>query len=172
MPVSPPRHDASIIGRRGWRRRADSNRRIGVLQTPALDHLATSPRRSPNHDARHRAYGPTNLAPAVAGHLVPRARLELARPCGHSALNAACLPFQHLGSHGGGRSERTRTPDLRFWRPLLYQLSYAPATGWLPHLASRLCGPEPTDMATRPNHTAATGSSMTGRTASRTGRTA
>ena len=26
-----------------WRRRADSNRRIGVLQTPALDHLATSP---------------------------------------------------------------------------------------------------------------------------------
>ena len=28
----------------GWRRRADSNRRIGVLQTPALDHLATSPR--------------------------------------------------------------------------------------------------------------------------------
>ena len=27
-----------------WRRRADSNRRIGVLQTPALDHLATSPR--------------------------------------------------------------------------------------------------------------------------------
>ncbi len=29
---------------RYWRRRADSNRRIGVLQTPALDHLATSPR--------------------------------------------------------------------------------------------------------------------------------
>ena len=26
-----------------WRRRADSNRRIGVLQTPALDRLATSP---------------------------------------------------------------------------------------------------------------------------------
>ena len=28
----------------GWRRRADSNRRIEVLQTSALDHLATSPR--------------------------------------------------------------------------------------------------------------------------------
>ena len=27
-----------------WRRRADSNRRIEVLQTSALDHLATSPR--------------------------------------------------------------------------------------------------------------------------------
>ena len=26
-----------------WRRRADSNRRIEVLQTPALGHLATSP---------------------------------------------------------------------------------------------------------------------------------
>ena len=26
-----------------WRRRADSNRRIEVLQTPALSHLATSP---------------------------------------------------------------------------------------------------------------------------------
>ena len=27
----------------------------------------------------------------------------------------------------GGRSGRTRTRDLRFWRPLLYQLSYTPA---------------------------------------------
>jgi hypothetical protein len=27
-----------------------------------------------------------------------------------------------MGSRGGG----TRTPDLRFWRPPLYQLSYAP----------------------------------------------
>ncbi len=27
----------------------------------------------------------------------------------------------------GGRSGRIRTRDLRFWRPLLYQLSYAPA---------------------------------------------
>ena len=26
-----------------------------------------------------------------------------------------------------GRGGRTRTCDLRFWRPLLYQLSYAPA---------------------------------------------
>ena len=26
-----------------------------------------------------------------------------------------------------GRSGRTRTCDLRFWRPLLFQLSYAPA---------------------------------------------
>src|SRR5690348_9954623 len=35
------------------------------------------------------------------------------------------LPVRHCGatpSRGGG----TRTPDLRFWRPPLYQLSYAP----------------------------------------------
>ena len=29
-----------------------------------------------------------------------------------------------------GRSGRIRTPDLRFWRPALYQLSYAPS--WYP----------------------------------------
>jgi hypothetical protein len=38
--------------------------------------------------------------------------------------------FHHLGTlcrKRYGRSERTRTPDRRFWRPLLYQLSYTPA---------------------------------------------
>jgi hypothetical protein len=35
--------------------------------------------------------------------------------------------FHHLGTITTGRSERTRTPDRRFWRPLLYQLSYTPA---------------------------------------------
>lgn len=32
-----------LRGFSGWRRRADSNRRIQVLQTRALDHLATPP---------------------------------------------------------------------------------------------------------------------------------
>ena len=31
-------------------------------------------------------------------YLVPRARVELARPCGHYALNVARLPFRHLGT--------------------------------------------------------------------------
>ena len=31
--------------------------------------------------------------------------------------------FHHLGA---GRGGRTRTHGLRFWRPLLYQLSYTP----------------------------------------------
>lgn len=30
-------------------------------------------------------------------YMVPRARVELARPCGHYALNVARLPFRHLG---------------------------------------------------------------------------
>ena len=29
--------------------------------------------------------------------IVPRGRLELPRACAHSDLNAACLPFHHLG---------------------------------------------------------------------------
>ena len=50
--------------------------------------------------------------------MVPRARVELARPCGHYALNVARLPFRHLGTSGlivinplGGRWG-TRTSDL------------------------------------------------------------
>ena len=32
-----------VLESKSWRRRPDSNRRIGVLQTPPLDHLGTSP---------------------------------------------------------------------------------------------------------------------------------
>jgi hypothetical protein len=62
-----------------------------VLQTSALDHLATSP----------GIFGALGLS-ALASYqhpvrlfcfLVPRAGLEPARPCEHSALNAACLPI-------------------------------------------------------------------------------
>ena len=31
-------------------------------------------------------------------YVVPRARVELARPCGHYALNVARLPFRHPGT--------------------------------------------------------------------------
>ena len=51
-------------------------------------------------------------------YVVPRARVELARPCGHYALNVARLPFRHPGTvcpkrirPGGGRWG-TRTSDL------------------------------------------------------------
>jgi hypothetical protein len=44
--------------------------------------------------------------------------------------------FHHLGrAPYFGRSGRIRTPDLRFWRPLLCQLSYTPIRLMLdPHL--------------------------------------
>src|SRR5690606_35356558 len=34
--------------------------------------------------------------------------------------------FRALDKVGGGRSGRTRTPGPRFWRPMVYQLSYTP----------------------------------------------
>ena len=57
--------------------------------------------------------------------LVPRMRLELIRPFGHRPLKTACLPIPPPGRQAG-RSGGTRTHDLRFWRPLLCQLSYTP----------------------------------------------
>ena len=38
-------------------------------------------------------------------YVVPRARVELARPCGHYALNVARLPFRHLGTVCPGASD-------------------------------------------------------------------
>ena len=35
---------------------------------------------------------------SINTNMVPRARVELARPCGHYALNVARLPFRHLGT--------------------------------------------------------------------------
>ena len=58
-----------------WRRRADSNLRIEVLQTSALVHLATSPE-----------FGLLAL-------VVPRAGLEPTRAYAHGPLKTACLPI-------------------------------------------------------------------------------
>src|SRR5437764_12313697 len=38
------------------------------------------------------------------------------------------LLFSSIGSSVIGRPRGARTPNLRFWRPLLYQLSYWPAS--------------------------------------------
>ena len=35
---------------------------------------------------------------SINTNMVPRARVELARPCGHYALHVARLPFRHLGT--------------------------------------------------------------------------
>ena len=39
-----------------------------------------------------------------------------------------------------GRGDRTRTYDPRFWRPMLYQLSYTPKGR---HAAAEICAPKP-----------------------------
>src|SRR4029453_12591971 len=57
--------------------------------------------------------------------LKARSTLELAAAESRSeqdAARVACTSYVGPGRGGG-----TRTPDLRFWRPLLFQLSYAPA---------------------------------------------
>ncbi len=57
--------------------------------------------------------------------LVPRGRFELPRAYRSLAPQASvsAIPPSRLEP---GRSGRTRTPDRRFWRPLLFQLSYTP----------------------------------------------
>ena len=86
-----------------WRRRADSNRRIEVLQTSAL--TAWPRRRTNMFDCRFLPEGRFVFQPLGLGnryffvvystyfYMVPRAGLEPARPYEHSALNAACLPI-------------------------------------------------------------------------------
>src|SRR4030095_3368009 len=51
---------------------------------------------------------------------------------------------EHLHWRFKTRSGGTRTPNRRFWRPLLYQLSYCPL-----ELASGPAEPEPTDPGVR-----------------------
>lgn len=46
------------------------------------------------------------------------------RPYRSGAICYLCLRY---GQVRNGRGNRIRTRDLRFWRPLLYQLSYTPA---------------------------------------------
>ena len=52
-----------------------------------------------------------------------------AMPENKSVSNSSATRQQLLGLHEGktGRGGRIRTRDRRFWRPLLYQLSYTPA---------------------------------------------
>ena len=57
------------------------------------------------------------------------ARFELARSESLAAFADRCL--QPLGHECDcGAPEGTRTPNLRFWRPPLYQLSYRYARLW------------------------------------------
>jgi hypothetical protein len=97
--------------------------------------LATWPRRPIKAGYRgpraHAQPDALTRQPSAPGPpVVPRRRFELLRPKGHHPLKMACLPIppprQASSPENRGRSGGTRTPDRRFWRPLLFQLSYAP----------------------------------------------
>src|SRR6267378_1012334 len=50
-------------------------------------------------------------------------------------------PLCHPSDFGFGRAGGTRTPNRRFWRPLLYQLSYRPTPNG--HFTTSLTRPAP-----------------------------
>src|SRR5438876_4871982 len=47
-------------------------------------------------------------------------------PSSSFSTHLSTNPFIHLSIFLAGRAGGTRTPNRRFWRPLLYQLSYRP----------------------------------------------
>ena len=129
-------------GRAGgtWSGRRDSNSRPPPWQGGALPLSYFRPTPTDVRSAgpaRRRPFGaPSIHRVRVEGcRVVPRMRLELIRPCEHRPLKTACLPIPPPGPERAvrpqpvsrGRSGGIRTPDLRFWRPLLCQLSYTPA---------------------------------------------
>ena len=89
------------------------DRRAGDDRRPRLPPPRPRPARPARRAAarRRRRLRPRRLPPALA-------RSGLSR----GAAPGASPPSVAAASRGGG----TRTPDLRFWRPPLYQLSYAP----------------------------------------------
>jgi hypothetical protein len=99
--LSPPRLPFRHLGKK-WRRRADLNRCIGVLQTPALTtwlrrpELQWSGRRDSNSRPPPWQGGilPLNYFRSAACYIkmVPRRRFELLRAYAHHPLKMACLP--------------------------------------------------------------------------------
>ncbi len=102
--LSPPRLPFRHLGKE-WRRRADLNRCIGVLQTPALTTWLRRPESlwSGRRDSNSRPSPwqgdvlPAELLPPYENVLyykmVPRRRFELLRAYAHHPLKMACLPI-------------------------------------------------------------------------------
>ena len=96
-----------------WRRRADSNRRIEVLQTSAL---TTWPRRLSRSWSGRRGSNSRpspwegDALPLSYFRMVPRRRFELLRACAHHPLKMACLPIPP--PRLGASMSRISTGDL------------------------------------------------------------
>ena len=94
----------------GWRRRADSNRRIEVLQTSALGHLATSPRWV-------RIYSkPSVCLPTTCGK--PRRLTYPAWFPGRGSWPRSGEVWRSLPGQGGSSVGRTGLPARRSLRPM------------------------------------------------------
>ena len=91
---------------------------MGVLQTPALTTWLRRPLIEQGQGLR------SNLV----GYLVPRKGFEPLRPKARPPQDRVSTYSTTSAGTRIGRSGGTRTPDLRFWRPLLYQLSYTPTS--------------------------------------------
>lgn len=122
-----------VLGSKSWRRRPDSNRRIGVLQTPPLDHLGTSP--------QFRVGCPSRIRTSVHGFKVrcpttrrrgidpgsPRdwsgRRDSNPRPSHWQCDALPTEPLPHRYTDDGAESQ-IRTGDTALFRRVLYQLSY------------------------------------------------
>ena len=124
-----------VLGSKSWRRRPDSNRRIGVLQTPPLDHLGTSP--------QFRVGCPSRIRTSVHGSKVrcPTTRRRgndpsspqrrewsgrrdsNPRPSHWQCDALPTEPLPHRSTFSGAESQ-IRTGDTALFRRVLYQLSY------------------------------------------------
>ena len=116
-----------------WRRRPDSNRRIGVLQTPPLDRLGTSPR---TLLAAPRGFEPrftdpkSGVLPLDEGATTPDLpkcwsgrRDSNPRPSHWQCDALPTEPLPHRSTISGAESQ-IRTGDTALFRRVLYQLSY------------------------------------------------
>src|SRR6266446_8267921 len=90
-------------------------------------------RRHDDENEHHRRgdHGFAPRRPSDFRHLLPHFTEKLDWVLRHTHRSGGTRAFQVLSS---GRSGGTRTHDPRFWRPMLYQLSYTPAVRRHPFL--------------------------------------
>lgn len=122
-----------VLGSKRWRRRPDSNRRIGVLQTPPLDHLGTSPLfrvgcpsriRTSVHGSKVRC--PTTRRRGIdpgSRRVWSGRRDSNPRPSHWQCDALPTEPLPHRCTDDGAESQ-IRTGDTALFRRVLYQLSY------------------------------------------------
>src|SRR5437764_783888 len=101
------------------RKRGEPGRRSSGTRTARS---AAAPLRCARESMRLRRSATWLAASSTAACATGRARCDSSASASPASPTSASSRWKPCSSRGGG----TRTPDLRFWRPPLYQLSYAP----------------------------------------------